>query len=914
MIRLFVFVSLIILPFHGLLSQELETPASEAPSEVVAEVVNEILQPEVEYKSYTIAGKSFDKVKEVRYQNRKLIFESVSGISSVSIQDLDPFDVTVIPVDVLDKIKRDVPLLIERLNKILTSPDYLNIEFDNIELMLNGTTIKNVSRVTSQGYNLQVNHAIGRSNINITSISFEEKDLLPGELQNHLERYLFYFRQAPEPEALRHDLSFSGDLDDFINEISLKEDLVLSIDPLIKGGVIPRNAQTFVNFTNGADIKASLNETFRAIDRRLGVFHVSEGVFYVSLEQSVMLQRALLSFMEKDFKQTQEWIELAGTGGTNLDLYLDNVSQILDELKSAESKISNLNGELSDRPKASDSDSLALRINGVRDDAASRVRQFLGFSNSLSFNATWVPPQVRKVTCESLIMAVQAVLSMEANAAAAKDEKGKSLFTGKSYVVTEFSTYQTNLSQILEALDDSIRRDSKVQVSEVIPPDAISKMTRKDFDSIKVLTDGSYSNFWDWDVRVLAGSLKTIGLALSEREFIDLLELSEGQLVSRKIIAQEVGNFSYVDKQNDQGIVEESIELDSSNWNKDVGLATGLVVISPEFDDIYGDTFVFAVDREADPKGAFSMKDVLPDISESKLKHLYYKSIEANLDYYALNSIKSAVLWAVNNKELEKLFAELKGTKLVMKLEQGMGVSLGGDSGGAAWASAIYSAMLNKPIWSNVAITGTVGEQGQIGKVGGIFFKVQGAIEKRNAAVFLPAENKEDLSLISPEDYFKTQIIGTESITDLTKFLIAKESDTQTKMYDPKTFPNSKKLVDSFQELSAAYWNALERLDRKEYALALWNLNLVLDIVPEHYSAQKIKAALLKVYDGKPERDMMLVQAFGFKENPPEPKDVIIKREIMEFLVANKFILGGLAGAFLVGLLFIKMLFGKRYS
>lgn len=69
------------------------------------------------------------------------------------------------------------------------------------------------------------------------------------------------------------------------------------------------------------------------------------------------------------------------------------------------------------------------------------------------------------------------------------------------------------------------------------------------------------------------------------------------------------------------------------------------------------------------------------------------------------------------------------------------GGRIDGPSAGAAITVCILSALLNKPVKQDIAITGEISLKGNIKPVGGIFEKVYGARRKRIKTVIIPKEN-----------------------------------------------------------------------------------------------------------------------------------------------------------------------------
>lgn len=91
------------------------------------------------------------------------------------------------------------------------------------------------------------------------------------------------------------------------------------------------------------------------------------------------------------------------------------------------------------------------------------------------------------------------------------------------------------------------------------------------------------------------------------------------------------------------------------------------------------------------------------------------------------------------------------------------GGKIDGPSAGAAITLSIISALLKKPIKSDIAVTGEISLQGQVKPVGGIFEKIYGAKRKKIAKVFIPKENEDEI----PSDLEGIEVLTVANIFDL---------------------------------------------------------------------------------------------------------------------------------------------------
>lgn len=94
------------------------------------------------------------------------------------------------------------------------------------------------------------------------------------------------------------------------------------------------------------------------------------------------------------------------------------------------------------------------------------------------------------------------------------------------------------------------------------------------------------------------------------------------------------------------------------------------------------------------------------------------------------------------------------------------GAKIDGPSAGAAITVCIISALQNKPIRQDMAVTGEISIRGKIKPVGGIFEKVYGARRKGIKHVVVPYDNRQDISS-SMEDIEVTPVKDIEELLKL---------------------------------------------------------------------------------------------------------------------------------------------------
>jgi ATP-dependent Lon protease len=95
------------------------------------------------------------------------------------------------------------------------------------------------------------------------------------------------------------------------------------------------------------------------------------------------------------------------------------------------------------------------------------------------------------------------------------------------------------------------------------------------------------------------------------------------------------------------------------------------------------------------------------------------------------------------------------------------GGRIDGPSAGAAITVCIISALLNKPIRQDVAVTGEISLRGKIKPVGGIFEKVYGARRKGIKLVLVPKDNSKEV----PVGLTDIEVVAVDDIEQLMKLV-----------------------------------------------------------------------------------------------------------------------------------------------
>lgn len=121
-----------------------------------------------------------------------------------------------------------------------------------------------------------------------------------------------------------------------------------------------------------------------------------------------------------------------------------------------------------------------------------------------------------------------------------------------------------------------------------------------------------------------------------------------------------------------------------------------------------------------------------------------------------------------------------------------------GPSAGSAFTTALISRILEKKVRNDIAMTGEIGEFGEIKIIGGLLYKLRGAKTAGVKTVFVPASNQKDIddikvndkNLIEPGTF---DVIPVTHIRDILKVALI-DDDAPDKVFDPAKYLNEKYL------------------------------------------------------------------------------------------------------------------------
>ncbi|MCX7710644.1 MAG: ATP-dependent protease LonB [Clostridia bacterium] len=109
-----------------------------------------------------------------------------------------------------------------------------------------------------------------------------------------------------------------------------------------------------------------------------------------------------------------------------------------------------------------------------------------------------------------------------------------------------------------------------------------------------------------------------------------------------------------------------------------------------------------------------------------------------------------------------KKFMEVDYREYDIHLNFPGGIPIDGPSAGIAIATAVYSAMKNIPIRSDIAMTGEISIRGKVKPVGGVVAKVEAALQAGIKKVLIPKENWQELF-----EEMDIEVIPVEDISEV---------------------------------------------------------------------------------------------------------------------------------------------------
>ena len=88
-------------------------------------------------------------------------------------------------------------------------------------------------------------------------------------------------------------------------------------------------------------------------------------------------------------------------------------------------------------------------------------------------------------------------------------------------------------------------------------------------------------------------------------------------------------------------------------------------------------------------------------------------------------------------------------------------------------ALEIYNKLTNEDITHGykIAGTGTIDDLGKVGTIGGVKYKLKGAVSDKAKVFFVPASNYEEAMKVKNDNNYKIEVVKVEKLIDAINYL-----------------------------------------------------------------------------------------------------------------------------------------------
>lgn len=194
--------------------------------------------------------------------------------------------------------------------------------------------------------------------------------------------------------------------------------------------------------------------------------------------------------------------------------------------------------------------------------------------------------------------------------------------------------------------------------------------------------------------------------------------------------------------------------------------------------------YVVYIDEEA--KTDLSVGDQIVKVNNVSINskedlYTYIKKQPENetLTFEVINNDKTYTREAITFKEADETFVGIMIAN-VDTLETDPEINIkfrdseSGSSGGLMMSLAIYNYLIDEDITKGRRIvgTGTIDENGNVGSIGGVKYKLKGAVKEKADLFFVPVgENYEEVLKLKEENNYDIEIIAVETLDEAIDYL-----------------------------------------------------------------------------------------------------------------------------------------------
>lgn len=244
----------------------------------------------------------------------------------------------------------------------------------------------------------------------------------------------------------------------------------------------------------------------------------------------------------------------------------------------------------------------------------------------------------------------------------------------------------------------------------------------------------------------------------------DIKKQEEKQIVSTETLEEISIRNKLLLKQSIQSAT--LVAFESAGKEVKINSKENIVLVNLKENDLkIGDVVLEVEDIEID--NISDIRNILDEKEENDKVKIKVLRNEKELDLEIPVSIEN------NQKILGVMLYTYYDYELNPKIELKFKDSESGSSGGLMMALSIYNAISEGDIIKgrNIAGTGTIDSDGNIGKIDGIKYKIMGAYKNKMDIVLVPKDNYEEAKKINEENNYDLKIVKVEKFKDAIEYL-----------------------------------------------------------------------------------------------------------------------------------------------
>ena len=294
-----------------------------------------------------------------------------------------------------------------------------------------------------------------------------------------------------------------------------------------------------------------------------------------------------------------------------------------------------------------------------------------------------------------------------------------------------------------------------------MPGGLINLNQRVKIDGEKVSIDGSFNMTY---VSVVQGSIPYILVGLLNENW-DVVKTEENLLPGETIIDSNKRNKIYLEQSKNAAVVA-ALEEAGINYEKKDKKNNVLYIYKEAKTSIeVGDNLV-----ALDGKDIESIQDVVDKVDKSAKGDILNFKVLRNSK---VKDAKAEIVMMDGEKKLGIVSATTFNVDSPKKIELDSAATESGSSGGLMMSLMVYSGLTDKDLTKGkkVAGTGTISEDGMVGEIGGIKYKIIGAAKKKVDIFLVPSDNYEEALKIKEERKYDFELVKVSSLKEAIEYL-----------------------------------------------------------------------------------------------------------------------------------------------